>query len=414
MPFRKFIRQLPAEAARLLRAANELALAHDLQSVTAVVAETARDLTGADGVTFVLREGSQCHYVDENAIAPLWKGCRFALNACISGWVIQHGEPVAIEDVYDDDRIPGAFYRPTFVKSLAMVPVRSPDAIAAIGAYWRDRHVATDEELGRMMLLADSAALALANVHLNEEARRALLREREARAEAERATSAKDEFLAFVAHELRQPLHASIAAIRLLSLHQDQPEAAARARTVVARQIQQMNRIVEDLLDAARIVRGQITLNTEPIDLRPIVEQVVDAMRPLIAEREQQLSVDLPTMPLVVEADSARMQQVLMNIFANASKFTPSGGHIRVSGGDGDGRITLSVRDTGEGIDAATLPRIFDLFTRGSSTAGGFGVGLAVARRLVELHGGTIEARSMGIDQGSEFIVRLARVAAGV
>src|SRR4051794_38294464 len=195
MPYRKFIRQLPAEAARLLRAANELALAQHLQSVTAVVTEAARDLTGADGVTFVLREGTQCHYVEEHAIAPLWKGRRVPLSASISGWVIEHGEPVAIADVYADDRIPAAFYRPTFVKSLAMVPVRTPDAIAAVGAYWRDPHVATDEEIGRMMLLADSAALALANVQLHEEARAALLREQEARTVAERATAAKDEFL---------------------------------------------------------------------------------------------------------------------------------------------------------------------------------------------------------------------------
>ena len=147
---------------RLSEAITKLASARDLERVTAVVRDYARDLTDADGVTFVLRQGDHCFYADENAIAPLWKGKRFPFQSCISGWVMSNRRSVVIEDVFKDPRIPHAYYRPTFVKSMAMVPVRYTDPIAAIGAYWGQPHTATDRELGILTVLADASALALA------------------------------------------------------------------------------------------------------------------------------------------------------------------------------------------------------------------------------------------------------------
>lgn len=135
--------------------------ADDLRSVIRLVRESARTLVGADGVTFVLREGQYCHYADENAIAPLWKGRRFPSNTCISGWVMQHGEAAVIADVFADDRIPADVYRPTFVRSLAMVPVGRAALAAAIGAYWAAPHTATDEQLATLQALADAAAVVL-------------------------------------------------------------------------------------------------------------------------------------------------------------------------------------------------------------------------------------------------------------
>jgi two-component system CheB/CheR fusion protein len=412
VPYRHLIARLPTEAARLLRAANELSLARDLPTVTAIVRTAARELTDADGVTFVLRDGGQCFYVDEDAISPLWKGKRFPMSACISGWVMEYGKNVTIPDIYCDDRVPLDAYRPTFVKSLAMVPVRPPDAIAAIGAYWATNHQATDDELGWMALLADSAALALANVQLYDESRAALEREQHAREAAERATAAKDEFLALVAHELRQPLHASMAALRLLTAARS--DAQERAAAVVERQIQHMNRIVEDLLDAARIVRGHVILRPELVDVGAAIDQAADSVRAMVAERGHQLSITMPEHPVYVNADAARLQQVLLNLLANAAKYTDSGGHITVTAVNDSRDVNISVRDTGQGIDPAVLPHIFDLFTRGTRNTSGFGVGLTVARRLIELHGGTVEARSAGIGQGSEFVVRLATVVAAV
>ena len=145
----------------LAAAVQQLSKARRLPEVTSVVRRVARRLTGADGVTFVLREGDRCYYADESAIRPLWKGRRFQATACVSGWVMTNRQAVVIVDVFADERIPHAAYRPTFVKSMAMVPVRDPDPVAAIGAYWAEPHQATELELRILKVLADASALAL-------------------------------------------------------------------------------------------------------------------------------------------------------------------------------------------------------------------------------------------------------------
>lgn len=144
----------------------KLSMARGIDEVMSTVRGSARALVGADGITFVLREGDKCFYADEDAITPLWKGQRFPAEACISGWAMMHCEVVVIEDIYADDRIPHAAYRPTFVKSLTMVPVRMEDPVAAIGAYWAHHHTPTGEQLRRLKRIANSAAVAMTNVSL--------------------------------------------------------------------------------------------------------------------------------------------------------------------------------------------------------------------------------------------------------
>lgn len=140
---------------------NRVLAAPDLRSVMQAVRDSARVLLDADGVTFVLREGDYCHYADENAIGPLWKGRRFPMHTCISGWVMAHGQPAVIPDIYADPRIPAEAYRPTFVKSLAMVPVGRAALVAAIGAYWATPHAATADEVARLEAMANAAAVVL-------------------------------------------------------------------------------------------------------------------------------------------------------------------------------------------------------------------------------------------------------------
>jgi PAS domain S-box-containing protein len=151
-------------AVRLIATVRELSLARSESTVMVIVSRAARELIGADGATFVIRDGDQCFYADEEAISPLWKGKRFPMKACISGWVMLHGEPVTIRDIYDDPRIPADAYRPTFVKSLAMVPIRAPSPVGAIGAYWARRHGASDGELEILQALADSVSVTLENL----------------------------------------------------------------------------------------------------------------------------------------------------------------------------------------------------------------------------------------------------------
>jgi response regulator RpfG family c-di-GMP phosphodiesterase len=160
----------PSEALRTLtEAVQELSLARDLPGVQRVVRTAARRLTGADGATFVLRDGDKCHYADEDAIAPLWKGQRFPMSACISGWVMLHREHAMIPDIYADDRIPADAYRPTFVKSLLMVPIRRLDPVGAIGNYWADQHEPSDRDVMLLQALADSTAVAMENVRMMRE-----------------------------------------------------------------------------------------------------------------------------------------------------------------------------------------------------------------------------------------------------
>jgi diguanylate cyclase (GGDEF)-like protein len=159
----------------LTRAVQALSLCESAEDVQRIVRTAARRLTGADGTTFVIRDGDKCFYVDEDAIAPLWKGQRFPLQACISGWSMLNREPVVIEDIYADGRIPHDAYRPTFVKSLVMVPIRTRDPIGAIGMYWATHHRATDQEVGLARALADSTAVALESVQQRAALEHALL-----------------------------------------------------------------------------------------------------------------------------------------------------------------------------------------------------------------------------------------------
>lgn len=153
----------------LVQVIQKLSMVRDFETLAALVRHAARDLTGADGATFVLRDGQQCFYRDEDAIGPLWKGQRFPMSACISGWVMTHREPVAIEDIYADPRIPQDAYRPTFVQSLVMVPIRTLDPIGAIGNYWASRHRSTPEEVYLLRALADSTSVAIENVRMFED-----------------------------------------------------------------------------------------------------------------------------------------------------------------------------------------------------------------------------------------------------
>ncbi|GAB3866743.1 hypothetical protein GCM10028801_39350 [Nocardioides maradonensis] len=157
---------------RLLRVIQELSLAATLAEVQAIVRVAVRDLAACDGATFVLRDGDQCYYADEDAIDPLWKGMRFPMEACISGWAMLHREHVVLPDIYVDERIPHAAYRPTFVRSLVMMPIRTMAPIGALGAYWADAHEATEDEVAVLRALADATSLALEKVSVHEELRR--------------------------------------------------------------------------------------------------------------------------------------------------------------------------------------------------------------------------------------------------
>ncbi len=221
----------------------------------------------------------------------------------------------------------------------------------------------------------------------------------------------KDEFLAMLAHELRNPLAPIRNAAQILRLHAKGHPKIEWARSVIERQSRHLTRLVDDLLDVSRIVRGQIALEKSPVDLSDIVRHALETSRPLVRERKQRLVVSLPSDPLPLDADLTRLAQVLANLLINAAKYTSEGGRIRLEAERHGGAVVLRVRDTGMGIAPSLLPHVFDLFTQGARTLdraqGGLGIGLTLVKKIVEMHGGTVEARSAGPGQGSEFVVRL-------
>lgn len=172
---------------RLLQAVQELSLARSLADIQRIVRAAARELTGCDGATLVLKDGDMCHYVDEDAVAPLWKGGRFPLETCISGWVMTNRQAVVIQNIYDDERIPHAAYRPTFVKSLAMVPIRKLNPVGAIGNYWAAETLPTEHQISLLQSLADATSVALENVQVYEQLEQ---RVRDRTADLERANDA--------------------------------------------------------------------------------------------------------------------------------------------------------------------------------------------------------------------------------
>ena len=220
----------------------------------------------------------------------------------------------------------------------------------------------------------------------------------------------KDEFLATLAHELRNPLSAIAAALSILEAPQTTPDMSHRARATLGRQARQMQRLVDDLVDSSRLTQGKVSLRIEPVELAQLVDRVVEACAPAIERRRQRLSVAMPPGPVVLRGDLVRLSQLFSNLLSNASRYTPDEGRIAFAGRVLDGTVELTVSDDGAGIAAQDVERIFELFTQASvakEASDGLGIGLTLARSIAQMHGGTIEARSEGLGRGSSFVTRI-------
>ncbi len=249
-----------------------------------------------------------------------------------------------------------------------------------------------------------------------EELGRARDSERRAREEAEQAARSRDEFVATVSHELRTPLNAVMGWARLLRLGKLDAAGVTRAIETIERSAATQAQIVDDVLDVSRIMRGELRLDVHPLDLLPVIEAAVDAVRPAAAARQIQVALALSPQAGQVSGDLARLRQVIWNLISNAVKFTPAGGRVEVRLDRDGGEVVIAVKDTGIGIDPAFLPHLFERFRQADSSTtrahGGLGLGLAIVRHLVEAHGGTVRAESAGRGRGSTFTVRLPAAAA--
>ena len=252
------------------------------------------------------------------------------------------------------------------------------------------------------MVLEDSPVHCVIVTDLGEEQRREQLL-----AESRR----KDEFLAMLAHELRNPIAPIRNAVHVLELGEVDAAQVAWAGRLIARQIHQLGRLVDDLTDISRITRGKLQVDLRPIELGSVVQRAVETTQSLFEERGHRLIIELPQTRVPVAGDAARLAQVVSNVLHNAAKFTPDGGSISVALESSASMARIVVRDSGIGIAPDVLPRVFDLFTQGDVTLerqqGGLGIGLALVRNVVEMHGGRVHARSDGPGKGSEFVVEL-------
>jgi PAS domain S-box-containing protein len=244
-----------------------------------------------------------------------------------------------------------------------------------------------------------------------EERERLLAREQEARAAAEEANRLKDEFLATLSHELRTPLTAILGWAHLLRSGRLDEESAARAVEIIERNADAQNQLIEDILDVSRIITGKTSLHVEPVEPVSVIEAAAEAVRPAAEAKRVELKIPASTEAVSVFGDAARLRQVVWNLLTNALKFTPEGGRVEVRVARADSHVRIKVSDTGEGIDPEFLPYVFDRFRQADASTtrkrGGLGLGLAIVRHLVELHGGTVGAESEGQGRGATFTVTL-------
>lgn len=378
----------------LVEIVKQLSLARSLDAIVDIVKSGARQLIGADGATFVLRDGDQCHYVAEDAIGPLWQGRRFPLRACISGWAMLEKEAAVVPDIYADPRIPADAYRPTFVKSLVMVPIRANAPIGAIGNYWASHHHASAEEVELVQALADSTSLAFENLELYAQLER---RVRDRTAKLQAANEELEAFSYSVSHDLRAPLR-TIQGYAELLLGQIQPPLAGAAVAYAERMrgaAQRMNVLIEDMLSLARV--SQAALMPRPVGIGSMAAEILRSLASTSASREPvEWSVDES---LMADGDPGLLRIALENLLSNAWKYTARTAQARIeflAERQANGTTVYVVRDNGAGFDMAHADQLFQPFQRLHTEAEfpGTGIGLAIVRRVIQKHGGRIWAEA--------------------
>lgn len=402
----------------LVQAVLDLSRARSVDDIAAVVRVSARALTGADGATFVLKDGDQCHYLDEDAIQPLWKGRRFPAASCISGWSMQHGQVAAIEDIYQDARIPHDAYRPTFVRSLVMVPIRSSDPIGAIGNYWAKPHKPTAGEIELLQALADSTAIAMENAYLHASMQRQVHERtqelRLAREQAENANAMKSRFLAATSHNLRQPIQTLNALLAILRRTRNEDEAAVHIESM-GQAVRNMESMLGTLLDLHRLEAGAIEPERQDTSLDSVLAHLRSEFT--YVANAKSLSLEIPQSVPAVHTDPHLLQEILRNFISNGIKYTPAGG-VRLEHREDADAVVITVADTGPGIPAPYLSRIFEAFYRTPDAAlgeanNGLGLGLSIADQLARILSHSLEVES-SVGGGSRFSIVVPRARTNV
>lgn len=392
--------------ALLVDLVKQLSMARSVDAIAQVVRRGARQLTGADGATLVLREGELCHYVDEDAIGPLWKDQRFPMDSCISGWAMRQGRAAVVPDVLMDDRIPQDAYAPTFVRSLVMVPIRAEAPIGAIGNYWSGEHEATDDQVALLQALADSTSLAFENVALLQGLEQRVQQRTGQLREANRELEA---FSYSLSHDLRAPLRAVQGYADLLLMDHEPPLQGQTEQFVrnIALAARRMDTLIDDMLTLARVQRSDLRL--QPVRIGALVREMLATLQQREPQRMVRLEIDDT---LVAQADLPLLRLALDNLVANAWKFSsrrPDALIAFSAAPAADGGIEFCLADNGAGFDMAQAGQLFEPFRRlhKASDFPGTGIGLAIVQRVIQRHGGRIHAQAAP-GQGARFSFTLA------
>lgn len=372
----------------LTETVESLSMARDLPSITRVVADAARALTGSDGSTFVLRENDKCYYADENAISPLWKGHRFPLQACISGWSMLNKQVVVIEDIYKDPRIPHDAYRPTFVKSLCMVPIRDDAPLGSIGNYWASGYVPTPEQIRLLQVLANSAAIALENLELRQDILRRASPEDEIadrQREFERAIHT-------LAHDLRNPISTMMLVAEVLhtKLHDTVDARTAGYFDSMLKTGRRATDQIQRMLSLYSATHR--SLERREVDLTEMATEISEQLRAQAPARKIDFEI---ARGLHANADPVLIRLAMENLLSNAVKYTGKKPAATIQFRRlGEHSSTFLVRDNGDGFDPAQSAQLFRPLVRLHNDAAfpGTGLGLASVARIIELHGGHVRA----------------------
>ena len=415
------------------RTGQVLASTLDLDTLSQAILDAGTELSGAryGGFFYNAGEGEPMRlYALSGASREAFERVGPAPTAAVFGPVLNGEAPLRSDDIRVDPRYaalvahgmqPGHLK----VRSFLAVPVVSHSGKVLGGLFFGhpDAGVFTERAERIVSGIAAQAAVAIDNAHLYEVAqnsareRDALLQsERLARVQAERLSHTKDEFLAMLAHELRNPLAPISSSASLLGMQFAGEPRIAQTTTIISRQVKHMSRLIDDLLDVSRVTRGLVKLQLATVDFRDVVSGALDQTRPLVLEKSHHVTVQLPDAPVYVRGDQTRLVQSVANILNNAAKYTQKSGTLALALEQRDGRMSLTVRDNGSGMPPELVPSVFDLFTQGARTLarsqGGLGLGLTLVKRLVELHEGEVRAHSDGVGFGSTFTMTLPCVAA--
>lgn len=378
---------------QMVEVTQNLSLARSLNEIMSIIRIAARELTGADGASFILRDGDKCYYAEENAIAPLWKGQRFPMSACVSGWVMVHGQSVFIEDVYNDPRVPVEAYRPTFVKSMLMVPIRKDSPIGAIGNYWAGNHRPAPEEIRILENLANLTSIAIENVDLYEQFKNKVKA-------LEVSNEELNRFAWIASHDLKTPLR-SIDNLSAWIEEDAGPHLPAESRQhilTLRQRVRRMERLMDDILAYAQIDHKLDNSNIEWMDGRELIKNAL-----VLLEIPPGFKVEITPRPLPKSLPRMPLKLVFTNLIGNAIKHNKnSTGHVWIDSSETETDYIFNIRDDGPGVAPEYQQKIFEMFQRLDKKKEGSGMGLAFVRKLLDTHGGTVSIESDGA-HGSNF-----------